>query len=393
MKEFEELFYRDTYAKEFDAKVISSNKGEKGWEVILDDTAFYPEGGGQEADHGTLKMMSGNDVNVTDVRRNKTGEIVHYCDGGLKEGDTVHGSIDWDRRFDHMQNHSGEHIVSGIIHEHYGYGNVGFHMGDMIMIDVSGPLSWKQLAEVEKEANETIYADLPILVSYPDDKELAQITYRSKKELTGQVRIVNVPGRDICACCGTHVARTGEIGIIKFFSMINYKGGVRIWMASGLKALGIISRRTNQDIELSHMLASDPDNIVDALTKVKDESAAKDRRITELVNSRFELEAGLLPDKAPLVIRFEEGLSTVETRRFCECLLENDKGICVAVLSRQNKSWYYVIGSRTVDVRPAGKALNAKLQGRGGGSAEMIQGTFAAGQSEIENVLKEELNV
>ena len=120
MKEFEELFYRDTYAKEFDAKLISSNKGEKGWEVILDDTAFYPEGGGQEADHGTLKMMSGNDVNVTDVRRNKTGEIVHYCDGGLKEGDTVHGSIDWDRRFDHMQNHSGEHIVSGIIHEHYG---------------------------------------------------------------------------------------------------------------------------------------------------------------------------------------------------------------------------------------------------------------------------------
>ena len=393
MKEFEELFYRDTYAKEFDVKVISSIKGEKGWEVILDDTAFYPEGGGQEADHGTLKMMSGNDVNVTDVRRNKTGEIVHYCDGGLKEGDTVHGSIDWDRRFDHMQNHSGEHIVSGIIHEHYGYENVGFHMGDMIMIHVSGPLSWKQLAEVEKEANETIYADLPILVSYPDDKELAQITYRSKKELTGQVRIVNVPGRDICACCGTHVAKTGEIGIIKFFSMINYKGGVRIWMASGLKALGIISRRTDQDIELSHMLASDTDHIVDALKKVKDESAAKDRRITELVNSRFELEAGLLPDKTPVVIRFEEGLSTVETRRFCECLLENDKGICVAVLSRQNKSWYYVIGSRTDDVRPAGMALNAKLQGRGGGSAGMIQGTFAAEQGEIENVLKEELNV
>ena len=393
MKEFEELFYRDTYAKEFDAKVISSIKGEKGWEVILDDTAFYPEGGGQEADHGTLKMMSGNDVNVTDVHRNKEGVIVHYCDGGLKEGSTVHGSIDWARRFDHMQNHSGEHIVSGIIHEHYGYENVGFHMGDMIMIDLSGPLSWQQLAEVEKEANETIYADLPILVSYPDDKELAQITYRSKKELTGQVRIVNVPGRDICACCGTHVAKTGEIGIIKFFSMINYKGGVRIWMASGLKALGIISRRTDQDIELSHMLASDTDHIVDALKKVKDESTAKDRRITELVNSRFELEAGLLPDKTPVVIRFEEGLSTVETRRFCECLLENDKGICVAVLSRQNKSWYYVIGSRTVDVRPAGKALNAKLQGRGGGSAGMIQGTFAAEQGEIENVLKEELNV
>ncbi|MFR9163952.1 MAG: alanyl-tRNA editing protein [Lachnospiraceae bacterium] len=213
------LYYDSAYIKEFEAQVLSCQEGKKGWEITLSATAFYPEGGGQPADTGLL----GN-VRVTDVHE-KDGQVVHYTDGPLPVGEMVRGVIDWDRRFQHMQEHSGEHLVSGLIHQRFGYDNVGFHMGtDEVTIDFNGVLEWGDLMAIEEKANGMIWENLEISAVYPEKDELDAMEYRSKKELTGAVRIVSIPGGDVCACCGTHVERTGEIGLVKFLSMIHYKG-------------------------------------------------------------------------------------------------------------------------------------------------------------------------
>ncbi len=204
----ERLYNEDAYIREFDAEVISCTEAGTGYEVLLDRSAFFPEGGGQPADTGTL----GN-ARVLDVQERR-GEVVHMTDRALLPGSTVHGAIDWDRRFERMQEHSGEHIVSGLIHRKYGYDNVGFHMGEEIRLDLSGVLTWDELMDIEREANEIVFLDVPLHIWIPGEEELSRTDYRSKKELSGDVRLVEIPGADICACCGTHVKRTGEIGPI-----------------------------------------------------------------------------------------------------------------------------------------------------------------------------------
>jgi alanyl-tRNA synthetase len=403
--EMNELFYKNTYLREFDAEVISCTPIHTAesprFEVILDDTAFYPEGGGQPADRGILKMNGENSVqdstfpadgysdgltvHVQDVQRRADDVIVHYTDAPLPEGAAVHGKIDWARRFDLMQNHSGEHIISGLVHAHYGYENVGYHMGDdVITIDLSGPLTWDQLMEIEREANGRVYENLPIEITYPSEEELKNIQYRSKKELTGRVRIVTIPDTDVCACCGTHVARTGEIGLIKCLSMIHYKGGVRITMASGGRALRIMEQRTDVVNDLAKQLAVDPALVPDGFARVKEESFEKSRRIGEIMTMYYGARADALPDGRKLTMEFEDSMTPVEARRFCEFLLEHGKGTCCAVFTKQGEGWYYVIGSRSIDVRPLVKTANAALSGRGGGKPEMAQGTMAAPREEIE---------
>lgn len=224
----ERLYYQDSHLREFDAQVLACAPGKHGFDVVLDRTAFYPEGGGQPGDTGTL-----GGVPVTDTHE-RDGEIVHYCEQPLTPGAHVRGVLNWQRRFDLMQQHSGEHLVSGIIHRRFGYDNVGFHMGaEMITIDLSGLLTPEQLREVEREANEAVCRNLPVEITYPDAETLRTIPYRSKKELTGEVRIVTFPGVDICACCGTHVKATGEIGLIKIFTCEKFHEGVRLEMLCG----------------------------------------------------------------------------------------------------------------------------------------------------------------
>ena len=206
--ETEKLFYQDAYLCETTAKVLECRQGKHGYEIVLDKTCFYPEGGGQPGDRGTI-----NGIPVTDTHE-KDGLVLHYTKEPIEVGTEVTAVIDWNRRFDLTQQHSGEHMVSGVIHRIYGYDNVGFHMGaDMVTIDFSGELTEQQLREVEQEVNERIWLDSPVKCWYPTSEELKEIPYRSKKELAGRVRIVEFPDADICACCGTHVAHTGEIGL------------------------------------------------------------------------------------------------------------------------------------------------------------------------------------
>lgn len=381
----EKLYYQIPYVKEFEAQVLSCSEGKKGYEIVLNRTAFYPEGGGQPSDTGSL-----GGVRVLEVKE-RNGEIIHFTDEPLTEGDTVKGIVDWEVRFTNTQQHSGEHIVSGLIHRHFGYDNVGFHMGrEEVTLDLNGSITWEQLMEIEKEANQVVYANLPVRVYYPTPEELKALDYRSKKELTGEVRIVEYPGADICACCGTHVERTGEIGAIKFLSLMNYKGGVRISMLCGEKAMEDYRRKTDQTISISALLSAKPDALTEAVERLKREDAEKDGTIARMWRELMALKAERFPEGENLLLVFEEGLSPVAIRQFCDLLLKEKKGRTAAVFSGSDADGYsYCVGSTERNVREDGKKLNASLNGRGGGSPQMIQGTFHAPASEIRTVFSE----
>ena len=278
--------------------------------MILDQTAFYPEGGGQPYDTG---MLGG--VKVLEVHE-KDGHVVHETEAPLTVGGTVTGEIDWQRRYDHMQNHSGEHLFSGLLHRHYGYDNAGFHMGeDEITVDFNGPLTMEQVEALEREANEVVYANGPIRITYPTSEELEKLEYRSKKELTGQVRIVEVCGADVCACCGTHVKQAGEIGLIKILGLINYKGGVRISMLCGRKAMLDYERKQKTTTAISVLLSAKPDRLTESVEKLKNDSQAKDAVINQLYQRLFQTLVQARPDSEEWLFVKEDNLSPVQLRQ------------------------------------------------------------------------------
>ncbi len=383
----DKLYYEKPYVKTFEAKVLDCRPGKDGlYEVYLDRTAFYPEGGGQPADMGKL-----GEAAVLDVRE-RAEEIVHITDKQVLTGSTVTGIIDWERRFCHMQNHSGEHLLSGIVHKHYGFDNVGFHMGkDEITVDFNGVLSWEQIEAIETEVNELIWENIPILETYPSKEELSVLNYRSKKELSGQVRIVEIPGGDVCACCGTHVITTGEIGIVKVTGLMSYKGGVRISMLCGTMALQDYRKKLKSVSSISILLSAKPDEILGAVDKLKEEGLKKESRINQLSKELLERKAMEYPVSDEPLLIFENGLSPIELRQFCTILYEESKGNIVLICSGEEDMFQYAIGSSSMDMRHLSKTINERLNGRGGGSTNMAQGTFRALMQEIKDVFQEEL--
>ena len=380
----EKLYYHIPYVKNFEADVVSCEAGKDGhYLVTLSRTGFYPEGGGQPADTGKM-----GEAAVLDVHE-KGDTIIHVTDRPVEAGSTVFCIIDWERRFDHMQNHSGEHILSGLVHRHYGYDNVGFHMGkEEVTVDFNGVLTMEQLEEIETEVNDMIYADLPVLEKYPTKEELETLDYRSKKALTGKVRIIEIPGGDVCACCGTHVASTGEIGMVKVTGMIHYKGGVRISMVCGRKALLDYRKKQQAVTELSVMLSAKPEKVVEAVERLKEESGRKDGRLNRLCQEVFQVKMAARPDYDGRLLVFEPDLTPVQLRQYCTMLYEGGKGSVVLACSGEEHEYRYALGSASDDMRSLSRLLNEKLNGRGGGSALMAQGTFLASRAEIEQVFK-----
>ena len=379
------LYYDSAYIKEFEAQVLSCQEGKKGWEITLSATAFYPEGGGQPADTGIL----GN-VRVTDVHE-KDGQVVHYTDGPLPVGEMVRGVIDWDRRFQHMQEHSGEHLVSGLIHQRFGYDNVGFHMGtDEVTTDFNGTLEWADLMAIEEKANGMIWENLEISAVYPEKDELDAMEYRSKKELTGAVRIVSIPGGDVCACCGTHVERTGEIGLVKFLSMIHYKGGVRISLLCGKRAVEDYERKRDQVQRISVLLSARPGEIARAVEKLKDEEAKLQEKLVAAYDKLLASEVRGIKEGDGDIFILEPDFEAIQLRHLVNRLLEEKKGRTVLALGGATEgSFLYVLGSRDGDMRRLSRELNGLLNGRGGGSAQMAQGTFFATKDQLQAILKE----
>ena len=389
--EFNESFYKDPYKTEFDAEVISCSPAKKGYALILSDTLFYPEGGGQSADKGVIRLSDGSEIFVSDVKRNSRDEVEHYIDTSIPEGTKVHGTIDFDHRFSLMQNHSGEHIVSGLIHKTYGYENVGFHMSDVITIDISGELSWEQAMEIERKANAAIWKNLPVNISLPDSETAAASEYRSKKELSGQIRLVTIDETDCCACCGLHVKNTGEIGLIKLLSLINYKGGVRIEMVCGAKALADYEAKQDSNTEIKNLLSVKPHEVTAAVKHVLEESNEKSARIADLSERYSDMRVKELTPEKGIIISQEENLDGIGIRKLCEKLKNSGKADVSAVLKplAGGDSFQYVIASTKYDLKNLAKPLNSALNGRGGGSKEMIQGTFFSSYDDIVSVIKE----
>ena len=286
MTETRRLYYEDVYKKEFTATVLECRERKNGFAVTLDESAFYPEGGGQPSDVGTL-----GDVKVTEVHE-KDGELLHYTEQALEVGAKVEGKIDWARRFDLMQQHSGEHMVSGVIHAKYGYDNVGFHMGsDVITVDLNGMLDEAQLAEIEREVNEKVWENKEVVITYPTEEELKTLDYRSKKELTGKVRIVDFPGADVCACCGTHVTHTGEIGMVKLLSVVKFRDGIRMEMICGKRVLNYLNMVNEQNHQISVKLSAKMEKTADAVQRLQDENFRLKGQVARMEEDMFQAEA------------------------------------------------------------------------------------------------------
>lgn len=366
------LYYESAYIKEFESVVTSCAQRKKGFEVELEETAFYPEGGGQPSDTG---MLGG--AHVLEVHE-RAGAVIHYTDGPLAVGTKVKGEIDWPKRFLHMQEHSGEHLVSGLIHKRFGYDNVGFHMGrEEVTIDFNGLMEWEDLLEIEKNANAIIWEDREIRAGFPPQKELEALDYRSKKELSGEIRIVEIPGADVCACCGTHVRRTGEIGLVKFLSMIHYKGGVRISLLCGSRAVEDYEKKRAQLHRVSVLLSAKPEAAADAVEKLKKETEGLETRLAECYRQLIEWKVNGMKETDGNVYVMEPGFGPLQLRQLVNRMLEEKKGKNILALSANvDGKIQYVLGSQSEDMRLLSKELNCLLSGRGGGSAQMAQGTF-----------------
>jgi len=378
----EKLFYQDPFLSEFTAVVQSCEETKGGWHVVLNRTAFYPEGGGQAADHGTLGGAAVSDT------REKEERILHLCDAPLPVGETVTGKVDFARRFDLMQQHSGEHIVSGIICSLFHCDNVGFHVGhDLVTIDFNTELTADDLRKVESVANRYIWEDHPISITFPSPEELAALDYRSKKELTGQVRIVAWPGADCCACCGTHVARSGQVGLVKLLSVQKFREGVRIEMVSGQRALHHYTTMWEQNTAVSQLLSAKPAETAAAVERLQREVYGLQGRVMALENSDFGRKARELAGQGDVLL-VEGDMSSESVRKLCAAVQETCGGRC-AVFSGGEGGYKYAIGQPEGDLRPLVKALNAALNGRGGGKPGFVQGSVQADEAAIRAFFQE----
>ncbi len=376
------LFYEDSYMKEFTARVLDVKEKDGAWYVALDQTAFFPEGGGQYADTGTLDQ-----VKVLDVQE-KDGVIWHKTDAPLKAGIWVTGKLNWEERFDKMQQHTGEHIMSGLVHARFGYNNVGFHLADTYCtMDFDGPIEPEEMKEIETKANQAVWDNVAIKVLYPTKEEAAKMTYRSKIEIEGQIRIVEIPGYDVCACCAPHVEHTGEIGLIKVIDMIHYKGGERVTMLCGARALKKVQELDENVKSISQLLSVKEADTALGVAQLQEEETRLKGDLVGLRRQLLTIRAEQIPIEEGVTAVFDADLEKEAPRELMNCLLDRGAKICAVFAGTNETGYRYVIGSKTEDVRPLGKQLNETFHGRGGGKPEMVQGSLAGSEKDIQAVL------
>lgn len=376
--ETRKLYYEDCHRKEFSATVLDCWETAEGFQVVLDQTAFYPEGGGQACDLGTLA-----DARVLFVKEEQE-KLLHLCDRALTPGSRVEGQIDWDRRFDLMQQHTGEHIVSGIINRLYGYQNVGFHMGaETVTIDFDGMIPNDALEQIELEANRAVWENLPVKCWYPTQEELPRVGYRSKRELPWPVRVVEVPDYDKCACCGVHVAYTGEIGVIKLLSCVKFHQGVRMEMACGKRALIYLSKICEQNRLVSQSFSAKPLETGTAAQRMNEQLAAEKFRAAGLQKQVF---AGIAQSYVGQenVLHFAPELTPGEVRELADAIAQQCTGTAVVYAGSDAEGYSLCLASRSTDVRSLGKTAFQALSGRGGGKENAVQGNVKATKAQIE---------
>ena len=383
MQMTEKLYYENSHLFSFSASVLGcEKKDDSKYLITLDRTAFFPEGGGQRADTGSISC-----AHVSYVFE-KNGVIFHECDAFVEPGSEAVCSVDREQRLRRMQNHSGEHILSGLIYRSYGYTNVGFHMGESFMtIDFSGELSDADLEMIERTANEKVRENIPVIAYFPSPEELEKTDYRSKLDLRESVRLVRIEGCDICACCAPHVSFTGEIGLIKILSSMRHRGGTRIEAVCGMDALDNYRIRQRSAEKISALLSAKQDAVSDAVERILKTVADQKERIAALSMENALLKANAVDIPDGNICLFENLLDDIAIRKLVNELSERSKGI-VGVFSGDDLTGYrYIIGSRCADMRTYAKAINLGLEGKGGGSASMIQGRSSSSSQKIRDFI------
>jgi len=383
------LYDSTPYATEFDAVVVTCEpttfNGQEAYNVILDQTLFFPEEGGQSPDKGRI-----NGIEVLDVQISKD-IVTHTMAQPVEPGEAVHGQIDWQHRFSNMQQHSGEHIFSGTVHREYGFNNVGFHLSDSgVTMDFDGVLTAEQIADVEWKVNEAIAKNVEIDVRFPTKEELATLEYRSKIEIEGAVRIVTIPGYDVCACCAPHVKRTGEIGMLKVMSVQNYKGGVRINILCGFRALLAYREKLDVVSKLTNLLSTSQENIVERVTGMKDLNHQLKLQLGEVRQQTILKQIAEIPAEQKDVILFEEELDTPIMRNVVNELVEKHEGICAVFVGNDAEGYRFILGSKNLDCNTVAAKLREVFKAKCGGSKVMIQGSVEAAKGQLEEVFEKE---
>ncbi len=384
LPETEKLYYQDSFLKEFTAHVLFCERhpvNMDAWRVVLDRTAFYPEGGGQPADHGVLEIAA-----VTDAQE-ENGVIYHTCDRPFKVGQTVTGRVNWTRRFDHMQQHSGEHIISGILCDTFQCDNVGFHLGSRtVTIDYNAPITWRQALTAERKANQIIWEDRGVEITWPDKEELAVLHYRSKKEIDKNVRIVTFPEADRCACCGTHVKRAGQVGLVKILSCQKFHEGTRLELLCGKRAFDYLASSYEQDKGIGQLLSVKPEETLGAVRKLKSDMNAAQERAAALEETVFSFIARTQRDKGDVLI-FQDSMNPDSVRRLADAVARECGGIAAVFSkqeSREHENYFLYALVRADGGEIPVKDLNQALDGRGGGRNGFAQGGVYAPRDEIQ---------
>lgn len=392
------LYDEDSYLSDFSATVISctekqNDSQETLYEVILSATAFFPEGGGQASDTGTL-----NGIPVIDVQE-KNEIIYHTLTSPLSEGEVINGSINKSRRFDFMQQHTGEHILSGLVYKTLGYDNVGFHLGaDTVTVDFSGTFTEEDIRRIEELANDAVFQNIPVIAVYPDKETLNSLNYRSKKELSGAIRIVTINGVDTCACCAPHVKSTGEVGLIKVTSYQNYKGGTRLELQCGKRALTDYNKKEKNIQNISVTLSAKIYETDEAVKRLKDEKLSLEAKLATLSVKLLSYKAASIPSGEEPYSLFDYEIQDNQLRNYANLVKERRNGfVGIFIPSAKDSSiletdetieYRYILCAKAMDVRPIGAELNKSFQGRGGGSQEMVQGSITGGRKDIADFLK-----
>ena len=378
-----QLYYKQPYMKNFKARVISCVSKDDVYEITLEETIFYPEGGGQPSDIGTI-----GECHISHVR--KVGEsIIHIGDTPLVEGIEYDAAIDWTRRFDHMQHHSAEHLLSGIAHKLYGADNVGFGIGEIhVTIDFNVELGREEIENLEALSNNAVVKNLPIKTEYFDKPP--EFNYRSKKELAGTIRIVSIDDYDVCACAGTQLSSTGEIGIIKIVSFGNYKGGSRLYLLCGQRALKDYQMKQDNLHEISTFLSSKLHETTEHVKRLYDE---KESLEFNLLAAKYEIvdmksEKLLNSNEGGKMLVFEDGLSSEEMKRYIVNLSDRFDMVAVFSGSDTTNGYQYAVTSSAHDLPTFIKDMNTKLNGKGGGKGTAF-GFISSDKNEIENYFKE----
>lgn len=381
----ERLYEKDAYCRSFTANVISCEKKDGFYYVVLDKTAFFPEGGGQAPDKGTI-----NGTEVLDVQE-KDGIIFHKTEKAFATGETVSCELDWELRFERMQSHSGEHIVSGVVHSLFGYDNVGFHMSEKTMtVDFSGPLTAEEIAKIELESNKAIYKNVPITASYPTKEELINTDYRSKIEPRDGIRLITIEGIDCCACCAPHPAFTGEIGVIKIIDFCPHKKGTRIEMVAGINAFYDYSALHISNKQVMNLLSAKRDSIVLSVEKLQE--TANNLKSENGKMSRKLALASLSPVTVNgCAYAISENMSYDDLRECANNLIQNGTRKCILLSKVDENSYIYVVSSAQNDVRAIVNILNSAFNGKGGGKDNYAQGKLTVSSDEMIKPVVEEI--